>query len=365
MKIAYVTINVAPKIMLSGVGAKIKRQMYIWKDMGHAVRLFSLTPEILPFPDSEQFVFAPSTYLPVVKSISLEFSRSSALTRMLQVIEIFRPDAIYFRFGLFTFPLQWLFRIAPVFMEVNSNDVEEYKTRGLFFYWLNRITREIVFRNSSGLLPVSQEIADLNKKYKLPTCVISNGINFEAFTPLSATNNKTPVLTAIGSPGNWQGMDKLFPFARKYPDITINIIGDSPQDFSEPIPNNLYIHGFLGKDEIREIFSNTDAVFSQLALHRKNMRENPTLKVREALAYGIPLILAHVDADLEGLETDCILSIPNTEDNLITHGTIVHDFAYYVMGKRIRRELISSRIDQRKKEQKRLEFFEQILAGKK
>ena len=365
MKIAYVTINVAPKIMLSGVGAKIKRQMNIWKDMGHAVRLFSLTPEILPFSDSEQFIFAPSTNLPVVKSISLEFSRSSALTRMLQAIEAFRPDAIYFRFGLFTFPLQRIFKIAPVFMEVNSNDLEEYKTRGHFFYWLNRITREITFSHAAGLLPVSQEIADLNTRYKCPTVVVSNGIDIESFAPLPAPNNKFPVLAAIGSPGNWQGMDKLFPLARKFPDLTIHIIGDSPNDFSEPIPDNLHIHGFLGRDGIREIFSSTDAVFSQLALHRKNMKENPTLKVREALAYGLPLILAHQDADLADMETDCILKIPNAEDNLITHGDVIRDFAYRVMGKRIDRELIALRIDQRKKEKARLAFFEQVLAGKK
>ena len=365
MKIAYVTINVAPKIMLGGVGAKIKRHISIWKDMCHQVRLFSLTPETISFPDSDQFVFAPFLSLPLLKGFSLEYSRSRKLIEVLHAIEAYQPDIIYFRFGLFTFPLQRIFHIAPVFMEVNSNDVEEYKTRGAFFYWLNRITREIMFRYSAGLLPVSQEIAELNTKYNRPTCVVSNGIDLDNFIPLAAPKNKAPVLTAIGSPGNWQGMDKLVPFARKYSDLTINIIGDSPQDFSEPIPDNLHIHGFLDKDAIRAIFSNTDAVFSQLGLHRKNMKENPTLKVREALAYGLPLILAHYDADLNDLDTDCILRIPNTEDNLTSHGDAVHEFAYHVMGKRIERELIASRIDQRKKEEKRLAFFEQILAGKK
>lgn len=362
MKIAYVTINVAPKFMQGGVGAKIKRHISIWKDMGHDVKLFCLTPEHLPFIDSEQFLFKALLYLPLLRGLTLEISRSLQLSRMLRAIKTYKPDVIYFRFGLFTFPLHKMYHIAPVFMEVNSNDMEEYKTRGIFFYWLNRITREIMFYRSTGLLPVSQEIADLNKKYNCPTCVVSNGIDLEAFTPLQATTNKAPVLSAIGSPGNWQGMDKLFHLARKFPDLTINIIGDSSLDFSEAIPDNLHIYGFLSRDEIREIFSKTDAVFSQLALHRKNMKENPTLKVREALAYGLPLILAHHDADLIDLETDLILKIPNTEDNLLTHGGAVRDFAYHVIGKRINRELIATRIDQRKKEQKRLAFFQEVLA---
>jgi glycosyltransferase involved in cell wall biosynthesis len=351
--------------MKGGVGAKIRRQISIWKYMGHDVKLFCLTPEHIPVPDSVQFIFKPSIYLPFFKELTLEISRSIKLSRMLHAIKIYQPDMIYFRFGLFTFPLHKMFKIAPVFMEVNSNDVEEYKTRGVFFYLLNRITREIVFRRSAGLLPVSQEIAELNKKYNRPTCVVSNGIDLDAFTPLPATKNKTPVLSALGSPGNWQGMDKLFHLARKFPDLTIYIIGDSPHDFSETIPDNLHICGFLSRNEIREIFSNTDAVFSQLALHRKNMNENPTLKVREALAYGLPLILAHQDADLVDLETDYILRIPNTEDNLLTHGDVVRDFAYRVIGKRIERELVTPRIDQRKKEQKRLAFFQEVLAKQK
>lgn len=365
MKIAYVTINVAVKIMTGGVGAKIKRQIFLWKDMGHTVTIFSLTPERINFPDSQQFVYGPWSQISLLKPITLELSRSENLIRMIREVREYHPDIIYLRFGLYTFPLHNLFKIAPVLMEVNSNDLEEYRTRGYFFYWLNRLTRGIVFARSTGLVPVSRELAELNLKYNKKTCVVSNGIDLESFELLPAPSNPAPVLTAIGSPDmKWHGMDKLFAIARRFPDLTINIIGYDPVDFLEPAPPNLIIHGYVGRDVIKKILSTTDVMFGTLAMHRKNMKENPALKVREALAFGIPIIMAHPDADLEGLDTDCILFLPNTEDNLITHADSVRDFAYHVIGKRIPRELISSRVDMRRKEETRLAFFEEILAKK-
>jgi glycosyltransferase involved in cell wall biosynthesis len=366
MKIAYVTINVAAKIMNGGVGAKIKRQISLWKEMSHSVKIFVLTPEIISFPDSEQFVFKPLIETFFLKFLTQEISRSQTLAHMISTVKAYQPDIIYLRFGLYTFPLHTLFRIAPVLMEVNSNDLNEYRTRGPFFYWLNRLTRGIVFSLSSGLVPVSEELADINVGYGKPICVVSNGINLDAYTPLPAPKNRAPVLTVVGSPGmGWHGVDKLFSLARQFPDLTLNIIGYRKDDFSEVIPPNLSIHGYLGQNEIREILANTDVVFGTLALHRKQMDENPALKVREALAYGIPVIIAHKDADLVGLNSACFLFLPNTEDNVVSHADAIRDFAYNSMGRRVERELIAPRIDQRLKEEARLAFFQKILEASK
>jgi glycosyltransferase involved in cell wall biosynthesis len=361
MRIVYVTINVAVKIMTGGVGAKIKRQVSLWKDKGHIVKIFILTPETVSIPDSEQFVFKPLVNVLFLKFLAREISRSRNLIKMIAAIKAFQPDIIYLRFGLYTFPLHQMFKIAPVALEVNSNDIDEYRTRGAFFYWLNRLTRGIVFSLSSALVPVSQTLADINASYGKPACVVSNGIDLDAYQPLPAPKNDAPVLTAIGSPGMiWHGMDKLFPLARRFPDITINIIGYGPEDFSESAPPNLHLHGYLNHTEIREILANTDVAFSTLAQHRKNMQENPSLKVREALAFGIPVIMAEYDADLADLKSNCFLFLPNTEDNVALHAESIREFAYNSMGIRVRRALIAGRIDQRLKEEKRLAFFAEI-----
>jgi glycosyltransferase involved in cell wall biosynthesis len=364
MKIAYITINVAAKIMTGGVGAKIKRQISLWKEMGHSVKLFILAPEPIPFRDSEQFIFKSLFNLFLLKFFTKEISRSRTLALMIAAVKKYQPDIIYLRFGLYTYPLHNLFKIAPVFLEVNSNDLDEYRTRGPFFYWLNRLTRGIVFSLCSALIPVSQTLADSNLKYGKPVCVVSNGIDLESFTPLPAPKNQSPVLTAIGSPGmRWHGMDKLFVLARKFPDLTINIIGYSHDDFLESFPTNLKIHGYLNSNQIRNIFVNTDVVFGSLALHRINIEEVPPLKIREALAFGIPIIIAHKDTDLQYLNLPTILKIPNTEDNVQKNTDKIRQFAYDMRGKRVDANIIRPYIDHRMKERKRLDFFAEVLAG--
>jgi hypothetical protein len=97
-----------------------------------------------------------------------------------------------------------------------------------------------------------------------------------------------------------------------------------------------------------------------LALHRNNMEEASTLKVREALAFGVPLIIAYRDTDLEGVAADRILRLPNTPNNVSENIEAIKDFAYRMMGKRVERALIANRIDQCAKEQERLAFFVEI-----
>ena len=80
------------------------------------------------------------------------------------------------------------------------------------------------------------------------------------------------------------------------------------------------------------------------------MQEGSTLKVPEALAYGIPVMLGYRDSGLAGLNSECILELPNTEDNVSSNAERIRSFAYSMVGRRIRREDVAPCIDQRLKE---------------
>jgi lipid A disaccharide synthetase len=95
------------------------------------------------------------------------------------------------------------------------------------------------------------------------------------------------------------------------------------------------------------------------------MEEASSLKSREYLAYGLPMVLAYRDTDLDELDVDFLLKIPNTEDNIITHGRLIRDFAYKMRGKRVDRDIIAPLIDNQAKEKKRIEFFQEILRQEK
>ncbi len=358
MRIAYVTIHVAPEIMQGGVGKKIKSQTGIWREHGHEVSIFSLTPAEIPFPQEQQFLFDAR-----VNVLKREINRTIAMKRMIASIQQYKPDIIYLRYGLYSYPLHHIFKIAPVVLETNSNDKEEYASRGKFFYWINRLTRNLTFASVSGIIPPTHELTSaFPAKYNKPHVVISNGIDLSSAELLPPTKNISPVITLVASAGmDWHGVDKLIRFAETYPDIAINIVGYSENDVEIPVPANVRLHGFLNRAQLREIYLTTDVACGTLALHRKNMEEACTLKVREYLAYGVPVILAYRDTDLSEVRLDTILQIPNHENNVIENREKIHTFAYAMLGRRVDVEKVYPYFDQQKKEQARLAFFQKIL----
>lgn len=362
MRIAYITVHIAPEIMRGGVGKKIQTQMGIWREWGHEVTLFSLTPAEIPFPEERQFIFEAQTSL-----LKREINRASGLMRMLGSIREYQPDVIYLRFGLYSYPLHRLFGIAPTILEINSDDRVEYAARGKFFYWLNRLTRGLTFAPAAGIVAPTRELISIFPlKANQPRAVISNGVDMKIVEVLPPPQNDKPALTLVGTPGmNWHGVDKLLRFAQASPDVCVNIVGYSAGDVDMPIPPNVTMHGFLSYAQIREVFLKTDVACGTLALHRKNMQEACPLKVREAVLYGLPLLLAYHDTDLSEVNLPTILQIPNTEDNLVTHAEPIRRFARAMMGKRVDLDAVAPYLDQRKKEEARLAFFEQALAGKR
>ena len=168
----------------------------------------------------------------------------------------------------------------------------------------------------------------------------------------------------VASPGmDWHGVDKLIRFAETCPDVTVNIVGYSTADVNMPIPANAHLLGFMDRAQLRAIYLTTDVACGTLALHRKNMDEACTLKVREALSYGVPVIIAYHDTDLSEVAQDTILRIPNSENNVTEFHEKIRAFAYAMMGKRVDVEKVYPYFDQQKKEQSRLAFFQNILDG--
>jgi hypothetical protein len=143
------------------------------------------------------------------------------------------------------------------------------------------------------------------------------------------------------------------------------VVGYDHIDNAGPLPANVHLHGYLGPEEYRNVLAEADVALSTLALHRKDMQEASPLKTRECLAYGLPMILAYADTDLDALQCDFLLKIPNRDDNIETHAARIREFAYAMRGRRVDRQLIRERIDSAAKEGQRLAFFEQVIRDAK
>jgi hypothetical protein len=89
------------------------------------------------------------------------------------------------------------------------------------------------------------------------------------------------------------------------------------------------------------------------------MQEACPLKVREYLAYGLPVIIGCKDTDFTE-SAPFILRLPNSEDNIETSLSAIESFVSKWKGKRVPREAIAH-LDLEVKESQRVKFFEDVL----
>ena len=368
MKIAYVTLH-WPRTRTSGVGRKIAGQIQTWHDLGHTIQLFMHThavadPSIL-LPAETFFYKTPNG---LIGKMRTESSRIRMIRQLIQEVGRFQPELIYLRWGMYVYPMHELNRIAPIIIEINTNDVFEHQLLGALLNIYNRLTRGIILQVASGFISITHELANSPQfnRYHRPIQVISNGIDISTIQTQSAPNNPIPHLLFIGSPGMpWHGIEKLVGLANDFPDLEIEIVGSSSIPGFTQYPKNLHLHGFLEGENYLNMLRHCDVAIGTCSLYKKGMLEAAPLKIRDCAAAGLPLILPYTDTDLNNLEHETILKLPNNDKNINTHGQLIHDFAYSMRGKRIPRDLIIDHIDFHQKEVERLKFFTSILQREK
>ncbi len=364
MRIAYVTLH-WPRTLESSTGKKIVRHMRDWHDAGHTVRLFSHrhpVPPTIELVDGENFIYKQHSGF--AGRLRTEFARMQAARQLVQSVRQYQPDLIYLRWSMYVYPVHKLMDIAPTIVEVNTNDVEEHKLLGMIPNLYNRLTRGLLLGGSDGHVYATQEMAELDvfRKYHIPGIVITNSLDLSETPFYPAPYNLPPHLIFIGTPGMpWHGEEKLVPLARTFPDIVIDVMGIDRINKLNDLPTNLHLHGFLSGNKYEDVLAHADAAIGTLSLHKKGMDEAATFKVRDYAARGIPCIIPYTDTDFHDLDNEYFLQIPNTEDNIRTHGQAIHDFIFSMRGKRIPRELIFNRIDSSIKESNRLAFFQRIV----
>jgi len=360
MRIAYISLH-WPRTRNSGVGKKIRSQVETWKRMGHDARLFMHTS--LHEPQSE-LIEADYFFYQSPGKVRTELNRVAAMQQMIESVRRFKPDVIYLRYSIYVYPAHRLMDIAPVVEEINTNDLTQHEGLGAIYSIYNRLTRGIFLRRVRGLATVSRELAFSSAfaTYRKPTRVIANGCALDKFPQLPAPANTVPHLVFIGNPGYpWHGVDKLIDLACLIPDVHIHIVGYDKLPGLDVLPENLTLHGYLSMREYQQVLAQADAAISSLALHRVQLEEASPLKSRECLAFGLPLIVAYKDTDLDDMDCDFLLKIPNKEDNIQTHAQSIRDFAYRMRSHRANREFLNNYIGMDRKEAMRLSFFEELI----
>jgi glycosyltransferase involved in cell wall biosynthesis len=283
------------------------------------------------------------------------------MTRVVRAVRGFDPELVYMRGQLFYPPMLWLPAGAPLVVEVNTDDLKENELSSRIRAIYNARTRTFLLRRASALIFVTAELSHLPSFNRLPAprSVISNGIDLGAYPQLPAGAQGSPRLVFVGTgDAPWHGVDKLCMLATIRTDWQIDIVGmRNPRAVSHP---NITWHGPLERGDVLPILARADVGIGTLALHRKSMEEASSLKVREYLAVGLPVIYGCSDPDADGLGP-YVLRIANTETNVIDEIDRIDAFVQASRGVRVPRNRVAH-IDVAQKEQQRLALFED-LAG--
>lgn len=355
MKIAYVAVWREAGVA-SGVLKKVRSQISAWIAMGHDARLF------LIHDSSRVWDGLASVPLSVFR-VSRPWTHPVAAERVGRAVVQWRPDAVYLRHATYYPAWERLAARCPTFLEINTNEVSEDRARaGAARRRYSEVTRSRMPRKAAGIVCVTRELARLYSAYGKPTCAVANGIDLAAYPPLDPPDNAVPRLVFSGSADPdciWHGVDKVIMLASRVPDMRFDIVGPDLR-YLEPLPRNVTGYGVLDGVDYRRVLAAADVGIGSLALHRIDMLEASPLKVREYLAFGLPVVLGYTDTDVPE-PSSYALSIPNEDGNVLQNACQIADFASTWRGKRVPRDQVAH-LDVKVKESERLAFMSRVVA---
>ncbi len=353
MKIAYFLTN--DLSTPTGVACKIADQVSCWEKENHEVKLFLLSPTKNVWVNLQPYIFC--------LIIAQKFQRILKSAEIFKIIKAWQPDLIYMRSLVYYPGFNDLAKSKPVFLEINSDDISEYRlTMPGYLYLYHLFARQQVLAHSCGIITVTNELAIRLSNCPKPFAVISNGIDLSRFEVMPPVKTRQPRLIFLSSAdASWHGVDKVQWLAEYFSAWTFDVVGPLREGIKGRPPNNLTLHGFLQRSDYTSLIASADVAIGTLALHRKQMNEACPLKLREYLAFGLPAIIGYKDVDFP-IPVPHILQIGNTPDNIIRNTQAIESFVSAWRGKRITHETISH-IDIDIKERARLKFFQEVLNG--
>jgi len=351
-KIAYVAaLSDGPN---SGAAKKIKDQISCWNNFGVSTTLYLVTDgqskaQWANFPNVELFVSESNIYRPI------------HTMRIFQKISSMGYDVVYLRDG---FPLIFtrVKKQLPIILEVQSLLYDELAKRSKLKSILLIMLDKIFLRKLAAFVFVSNEIANSKRFSKVTQkrkfIVIGNGISLRQHPILQLPNELSkPGFFFIGQDHQpWHGVDRILKLAELLQEFDFHLVGVTNKN--ESTAKNVIFYGPLSEDEYLPIAESCIVGLGTLNLEYKSMHEASSLKTREYLALGLPIIIRHTDTDFINNE-EFILRLPQNDRDIVSFIDQIRDFAYAWKLARVPRSRIGH-LESSVKELQRLEFIDEV-----
>ncbi len=387
MKLAYLLYLDVEKY--DGVTNKVVSQIETWLDQGHEVQLFCVVPKFPTHQTPLARISSITTFLEEEKVLGASagllagwFKSDKVQKAIITFLTAYNPDLVYYRNTAYSSTIHQVNKRFVTVCEINTLELAEYKLQRFnnlkyFFRYLHYILlHRFSFNGVNGIVGVTHEIIDQIKSsgYTSYTAVVPNSINVsEYLKPRTAeiSVSQIPKLVFIGTPGmSWHGVDRIIKIAEAtLNQLEFHIIGYGEGDFDNA-PENVRFYGVLPSNETYRVISSCHIGIGTMALFRKKMDEACPLKVRECLAYRLPMILGYEDTAYITDNTtrkakypDYILKISNQEEITEEDITRIVNFCYNNIGRQLSIEDVAPFIDVHLLETRRLEFLQRVYGS--
>jgi len=160
--------------------------------------------------------------------------------------------------------------------------------------------------------------------WDVPTIKTSNGVNLEATSKKTCLNPIGTInLVAVSTCNIWHGYDRIIEGMGKYytdggkRDIVLNLVGEGAElekykGLTEKykLSEKVLFYGFLNGKALDQIYDKSDIGLDALGRHRVGVYYNSTIKGKEYVAKGLPII-SGVKTELDYIENfDYYLKVP-------------------------------------------------------
>ena len=212
---------------------------------------------------------------------------------------------------------------------------------------ISNIFGEILLRKYVDLVVIASPNYKGNKIYGIPVITISNGIDYSK-TPLikyREREEKKIHMICVSGCYFWHGYDRLIKGMADYYkenhlyQVFLHIVGDGPclqeyKDITSDNDLNSYVNFYGNKvgDELDEVFDKADIAIDVLAAHRKKIYYASSLKSKEYVAKGLP-IMTSLELDIDE-DKNCkyIKYLPVDDSNICVKDIILFYEKMYLRG---------------------------------
>jgi glycosyltransferase involved in cell wall biosynthesis len=212
-----------------------------------------------------------------------------------------------------------------IILEINTfpYDAEPKRFLHKISLWLDKMYR----KEASNFIDRIVHYGAESSIWNIPAICIRNGVQIKAI-PISKRKSEENSLRllAVGNWSYWHGIDRIIRGLANYNKeerevkVSLKIIGNGTEEIQieqmikeNQLENVVEIESAKYGEELDVFFNKADMGVGTLAIHRKGVSLDSSLKHREYCARGIPFLIAGEDPDF-GPEEKFVFTISSNDD---------------------------------------------------